>query len=285
VQRLTQLEHHVVGDVDDGRDGTNTAALEALLHPGWRGGRGIDRFDDARNETGARVGVLDADFALRATRHRRRRIGEGHQRALVIAATSRAIPRIDRQSARLGVILSVISESSRPSAARRSCPKRHLRGAQAVRRVGVDAEFARRAEHTCDSTPRIVARSMRCPPGSCAPTTAQGTFIPAQRGGRRKRYAGVRPRQRPRRICAGDRRLDGIDLVDPCHDDAEKGGRPDRRTLLRARPWSAGRTGPRCRAGDRPSCAASVRKFHRWLTLGELAQKAQVVLEKTGADR
>ena len=47
VQRLPQFEHHVVGDVDDRRNGTNPAAFEAPLHPGRRLRSGIDCLDDA----------------------------------------------------------------------------------------------------------------------------------------------------------------------------------------------------------------------------------------------
>ncbi len=47
VQRLAQLEHHVVGDIDERRDGTHAAALDALLHPVGRGCLRIHATHDA----------------------------------------------------------------------------------------------------------------------------------------------------------------------------------------------------------------------------------------------
>jgi hypothetical protein len=79
VQRLAQLEHHVVGDVDDGRDGAHPRALDALLHPRRRRRARVDAFDDARGEPRARFGVLDSHAARRRAGHRRsamRRQGE-----------------------------------------------------------------------------------------------------------------------------------------------------------------------------------------------------------------
>ena len=109
VQRLSLLEHHVVGDVDDRRNRADAAALEALLHPRGRGRLGVDPLDRARDEARAAGRVLDAHLASRV------RLATGGAAisgsasgAAVAAATSRARPTSDRQSARFGVSLSVI---------------------------------------------------------------------------------------------------------------------------------------------------------------------------------
>ena len=66
VQRLAQLEHHVVGDVDDRRDRADAAALEALLHPrGRRRPRHRCPRSMRRHEARAGGRVLDAHRALR----------------------------------------------------------------------------------------------------------------------------------------------------------------------------------------------------------------------------
>ena len=64
VQRLAELEHHVIGDVDDRGDRANPAAFEALLHPFGRRRARVDALDRSRHETRARLRVFDAHFAL-----------------------------------------------------------------------------------------------------------------------------------------------------------------------------------------------------------------------------
>ncbi len=101
--------------------------------------------------------------------------------APVIARDVRARPAIDRQSARLGVILSVISVSSRSSASRSGVPgSSAASSAKEAARIVVDAELL--APSTAcprDSTPRIVARLIARPPGSVAPSSAHGASMPA----------------------------------------------------------------------------------------------------------
>jgi len=100
--------------------------------------------------------------------------------APVTAATSRAMPAIDRQSARFGVIFSVISVSSSARASRSGVPGASD-ASSASRPEASSSMPSSRPEHSmpCDSTPRIAARRMTSPPGSVAPSRAQGASMPA----------------------------------------------------------------------------------------------------------
>ncbi len=105
--------------------------------------------------------------------------GSGTSGAPVTAATSRARPRIDRQSARFGVSLTSSTESSRSRTRRKSTPT----GASASSSSSPDASSdnpSSLAEQSmpCDSTPRIAAWRMFKPPGSIAPTWAYGATTP-----------------------------------------------------------------------------------------------------------
>ena len=60
VERLTRLEHDVVGDVDDVVDGAHAGADEALLHPRGRRPQ-LDPLDDAGGEAPAEIGGFDRD--------------------------------------------------------------------------------------------------------------------------------------------------------------------------------------------------------------------------------
>ena len=100
--------------------------------------------------------------------------------APVIAATSRAMPASDRQSARLGVSFSVISVSSRVSASRNEVPgaSDESSASRPLASSSIPNSFA---EHSMprDSMPRTVVRLISSPPGNVAPSSAQGTIIPA----------------------------------------------------------------------------------------------------------
>ena len=98
---------------------------------------------------------------------------------VVIAATSRATPRIDRQSARFGVSLSVRMTSSRSSASRRSRPTAKS-GSSVISPDASSESPSSLPEHNmpCDLTPRIAALRITTPPGSTAPILAHGTSIP-----------------------------------------------------------------------------------------------------------
>ena len=105
--------------------------------------------------------------------------GGGRSAAPVMAARSRAMPSIERQSPRLGVSLSVRYTSS-------SC-----RTSRTSRPTGASSSRTRRPSWSCDkpssraeqsipldSTPRSFAFRISSP-GSFAPTSAQGTRCPS----------------------------------------------------------------------------------------------------------
>src|SRR5690606_26631450 len=61
VGRATQLEHHVIRNIDQRRNRTLPRPLELTLHPGWRFGTGIDPADYATGKATAQIGRLDLD--------------------------------------------------------------------------------------------------------------------------------------------------------------------------------------------------------------------------------
>ena len=80
VRRLAQLEHHVVGDVHQGRHAALAAARQTVHHPGGRLRIGIHAGDHAAAEAPAQIGRLHVHLHLRAGRHRHLRFGQGLQR-------------------------------------------------------------------------------------------------------------------------------------------------------------------------------------------------------------
>ena len=186
-------------------------ALEALLHPRRRGRLRIDAVDQARDEARARLRVLDAHGARAVERDRRRRRRRAAcSGAPVIAATSRAMPASDRQSARLGVILSVISVSSSASASRSGVPgvSDGVEREQAAR-VVVDAELLGRAQHAA----RFDAAHRRALDREAAGQRraferARAPACRPPRWARRRRSAASRRRRRRRCTRAAGRRSD-----------------------------------------------------------------------------
>ena len=81
VQRLAQLEHHIVGDVDHHRDAAQARALDAATHPRRRGRGGVHvgehtpQIDRAVAGCGhayaTRLGVLRLDIGYRHRLHSR----------------------------------------------------------------------------------------------------------------------------------------------------------------------------------------------------------------------
>ena len=59
VDGLTALEHHVVGDVDNERDGPHAGKPETPAHPQRRGRRWVDASDRPRDETVAAERIVE----------------------------------------------------------------------------------------------------------------------------------------------------------------------------------------------------------------------------------
>ncbi len=72
VQRPAELEHHVVGHVDERGDGALPCALQAAAHPARRRRRRIDVADDAPGEAAATFGRRELDRMLRLALGRNR---------------------------------------------------------------------------------------------------------------------------------------------------------------------------------------------------------------------
>ena len=64
VQRMAELEHHVVGDVDDVVDAGDAAGFEAVAQP-WRRGLNFHAANHARGEAAAKFRRLNFDAAPR----------------------------------------------------------------------------------------------------------------------------------------------------------------------------------------------------------------------------
>ncbi len=218
MQRLAEFEHHVVGDVDDRGDRADAAALEALLHPRRRRRARVDALDDAGAKARARERVLDADAAASSAAARRRCERRRRDRTPVIAPTSRAMPRIDRQSARFGVSFSVSSESSRSSAG--AGRRRSAQSGSSSSSPDASSEMpSSAAEHSmpCDSTPRIAAlRIVQASRQLGADERARHERRRARHWARRRRSTAARPGRRRRCRRSGVRRSDGARRRAPC---------------------------------------------------------------------
>ena len=100
----------------------------------------------------------------------------------VKAATSRATPAIDKQSARFGVSLISNTRASRFIASRRFLPSAVANDSGKASRPSASSEIPSSfAEQSMPwlSTPRIFARLILKPPGSTAPSVAHGATMPA----------------------------------------------------------------------------------------------------------
>ncbi len=101
VERLPEVEHHVVRDVDRQRDGPHAGALEAVLHPGRRGRGRVDAAHDPRHEPVTARHAVDRRVVphlhLEAVR-RGRRLGAGGQ-AVVGELGARGVRVLARHAA------------------------------------------------------------------------------------------------------------------------------------------------------------------------------------------
>ena len=163
--------------------------------------------------------------------------------------------------------------------AQRSRADRRDRRSSASRPAASSRCRAPCAEHSMprDSTPRTVAFLIASPPGSVAPTSAQGTFMPGRgigraaddlqrRRGRRHRpctrAAGRRPdAARPRRCVA---------TTTP-----EKGGAAASISSTSRPAIVSASQSRRCQAADRRARAASVRRISWVRPIRRTAQEAQ----------
>jgi hypothetical protein len=177
---LAELEHHVVGDVDDRGDRAKAGALDARLHPRGRRRARVDALDDPRRETRAGAGVVDAHGALRlagdgslgdAGQHQRRAGDRGDftRNAGERQAVGAVRGQLDRdhrvvESEHLAQVLS----------RQRIVGQRQQAGG-----VIRQPELARRAQHALrfDAAHRRALDGLAT--GQHGPSSAQGTSMPA----------------------------------------------------------------------------------------------------------
>ncbi len=155
VRRPPELEHHVVGDVDQRGDRALAGALEALLHP-VRRRRARVRRRGSRARRSGRTGRAprSAPAGARRSAARPARTPAACSAAPVIAATSRATPTTLRQSARFGVSL-IVSTAVVEVERRRGCPGRSARRRRAsAGRCGPPTARARAPSTACPATRR-----------------------------------------------------------------------------------------------------------------------------------
>ena len=210
-------------------------------------------------------------------------------RAQVIAADlARDAGHRQAVGADSGVSLMVISASSSASACRRSRPGASVAGSSSSPPASSDSPSSR-AEHSmpCDSTPRMFVRRMARPPGSCAPSTAQGTSSPAAAFGAPQTIVSALgaadiDRAHAQAVCVGVL-LDAFDPADHHARERRGGGRDVLDLEPRHRQGIAQPGGIERGIDQRPQPAFG--EFHRCVPLGivrrglrELPQEAQVVL-------
>ena len=148
VRRTAQLEHHVVGDIDQRRHAALAAARQALDHPLRRAGLGVDVAHDAAGETPAQVGGTDlhrqlvgmANGCHRESQRLQRRPGErgDFTRNAVDAQGMRQVWRElegKQRVVQVQVLADVLAQR---------CVQRQLEQAAVVVR---QPQFARRAQH------------------------------------------------------------------------------------------------------------------------------------------
>jgi hypothetical protein len=191
VQRLAELEHHVVRGVDHVVDGPRARAPEALAgatrargrpsrrarRPRGSGGRGPDR--RCATETPPDSHLRRALLVLEA-RGLPRELRETTFPS-PSCASSRASPTWESRSPRFAVTSTSSVASSSPSAVTNGSPGWKSPSISMMPAWSVP-EPNSLAEHNmpCDTSPRILAFLIAKPPGSTAPTGANGYQAPAR---------------------------------------------------------------------------------------------------------
>ena len=282
VQRLAQLEHHVVGDVDDCGDRTNARSARAALHPRRRRRTRVDAVDRRAPRNAGRpaassirtsrvVGVRDRRHA--ASGQRQRRAGDRGDFARD-AGERQAIGTIGRELDREQRIVERERLAEIPPAGASAA----ARGARSRRRT-----IRARAPSTacpCDSTPRIVARRIALAAGQLR-AFERAWHAHAGRGVRRAAddlqqlaRADV-DRAHPQPVGVRVRR-NADDLADDDARERRRGGRDVLDLEARHRQRVAQRGGVDRRIDERAQPVFG--EFHA--SLRELPQEAQVVLEE-----
>ncbi len=206
MHRLPELEHHVVGDINNRTDRAHAGTAQALAHPPGRCRSSVDRCTTHP----ANVGQAAAASRYTATRSRPARslracvcpaggpTGTCATECTLVpasAATSRAMPRTDIASPRFardgeiqtpdhpapGTRATADLRAHRP--ATRGCRKRSRQGRAPWPKPACPS----------DSTPRSFAALMSSSPGSRAPTIASALFSPARALRRHTRSAPAQP--------------------------------------------------------------------------------------------
>ena len=160
VQRLAQLQHHVVGDVDDQRDGAHPGPEEPPLHPPRRRRRRVDPVDAAGHEAQAAVvGQRDGPPVT---------LGGGHGHAargvdVVHVGGDGDLARQPAHGERVAAVGRDVQLDHR--VVRPDQRERLVAGLGGVRRqhedarvVGPDAELAHRRDHAVGHVPVGLAR-------------------------------------------------------------------------------------------------------------------------------
>lgn len=101
VQRLAELEHHVVGHVHQRADGADAATRQALLHPLGRRRLGIHAADDPSGITRAGLGCVQHDGTAVADHRRHRLAGRQTQR---LAGQGRHFPGDAAEAEAVGAV-------------------------------------------------------------------------------------------------------------------------------------------------------------------------------------
>ena len=180
VQGLPKIHHHVVGDIDDGRDAVDAHAAQALAQPR----RGSPRPGSRRESPASRKsGQPLADRAHRKDLAVRGRHGVRVRRQITPLLGRRVVARNAEHAHTIAAIRRRVHLQHHIVEIERLAQVRHsAEGRQLHDPVVFLPRPSSRAEHSMpfDSTPRSLAGLMRTSSGSWAPTMATATFSPAR---------------------------------------------------------------------------------------------------------